>query len=239
MAKKREVQVTQVKWEGTTYDRQAFKDYLSLYPVNTIRFNAGILVLFFLNVFLIIPVLSVPYEALYAYILLPPLVLMNLWALGLMAVPRKLQLNYVLFRGVFGIVCSVGFVVVTQKFAYSGLQLKTPWYAIGSFAALGLAFYFYMRSYIGKLQSPQKRGQSRPRMSRVTLAMVVGVGYLAANLSLMFISEDTVTIVLMCVYAMLAFVMFHFTMELHRYYWLKRTAVNTVPNKGNQPPHRI
>ncbi|WP_340399512.1 hypothetical protein [Paenibacillus sp. FSL H8-0079] len=86
-----------------------------IYAVDGIRLSAGILVLFFLNVFLLIPVFSVPFQSLYTYILLPPLAFMNIWAIALIAAPRRLQLNYVLFRGVFGIVCSVGFMVIIQK----------------------------------------------------------------------------------------------------------------------------
>lgn len=215
-------------WQETDYNRKAFQSYLSLYPVNGIRLNAGILVLFFLNLFIAIPVFSVPYESFYAYILLPPLVIMNFWAIALIIVPKKLQLNYVLFRGVFGIICSVGFIIVTQKFAYSGLQFKTPLYAIGSFAAYGFALYQYIRAHIRKLQFPKQQNQNQSKISMVSLTMLISLGYLLANISLMFVSDDTVTIVLMCIYAMLAFVMFHFILELHRYYWLKRVAVKTL-----------
>lgn len=210
--------------QETEYNRKAFQSYLSLYPVSGIRLNAGILVLFFLNLFIAIPVFSVPYESFYAYVLLPPLGIMNLWALALIIAPKKLQLNYILFRGVFGIICSVGFIIVTQKFAYSGLKLKTPLYAIGSFAVYGFALYSYVRSHIRKLQFPKQNNQKRSKISMVSLTLLTGLGYLLANLSLMFVSDETVTIVLMCVYAMLAFVMFHFILELHRYYWLKRVA---------------
>lgn len=207
--------------KGSNYNRKALQEYLTLYPVNGIRLNAGILVLFFLNLFLVIPVLSVPYQPLYAYILIPPLIVMNVWALAIIAIPRKLQLNYILFRGVFGIVCSVGFMVVIQKFAYSGLGLTTPWYAVGSFAIYGFALYQYVRTHIRKLESPQKANQSRSGMPMVTLTVLIGLGYLLANLSFMLISEETVTIVLMCVYALLAVIVFHFILELHRYYWLR------------------
>lgn len=225
MVKRHKLQDKSQVWEGTNYNRKAFQAYLCLYPVKGIRSNAAILVLFFLNTFLVIPVFGVPYEPLYAYILFPPLVVMNIWALALIMAPRKLQLNYILFRGVFGIVCSVGFMIVIQKFAYTGLNLTTPWYAIGSFAVYGFAFYLYARSHIRKLESPRKQSQGRSGMSMTTLSMLIGLGYLLANISLMFVSEETVPIVLMCVYTMLAFILFHFIMELHRYYWLKRLAV--------------
>lgn len=204
------------------------KDYLTLYPVSGIRLNAGILVLFFLNLFLVIPVLGVPYQPIYAYILFPPLAVMNIWAFALMAAPRKFQLNYVLFRGVFGIVSSLGFVIVTQKFAYTGLDFKTPMYAIGSFAAYGFALYHYIKSHLRKLKSPPHKTRKQERRTpRLSIAALTGGGYLAANLSLMFITEKTVTIVLMCIYIILTFVMFHFILELHRYYWLNRRTAGT------------
>lgn len=149
---------------------------------------------------------------------------MNVWAFALIIAPRKLQLNYVLFRGVFGIVCSAGFMIVVQKFAYSGLHLTAPWYTLGSFTAYGFALYQYARLHIRKLKFPRKQRQGRTGMPMVSLTALTGLGYLLANLSLMLVSEETVTIVLICVYAMLAFVMLHFILELHRYYWLKRAA---------------
>lgn len=208
----------------TKYNRKAFEAYLSLYPVSSIRLNAGILVFFYLNLFLLIPVFSVPYIPLYAWILLPPLLIMNIWALALMIAPGKLQLNYLLFRGVFGIVCSVGFMIVIQKFAYTGLRLTTPCYAVGSFAVYGLILYQYARLHIRKLVAPRKKNQGDSDLSMKVLTGMMGFGYLLANLSLMFVSKNTISIVLICVYAMLALVMFHFIMELHRYYWMKREA---------------
>lgn len=223
-------------WEGTDYDRKKFDTYLTLYPVNTIRLNAGILVLFFLNVFLVIPVLSAPYEPLYAYLLFPPLAVMNVWALSLIAAPRRLQLIYVLFRGIFGIAGSLGLMIATQKFAYSSLQLTTPWYAIGSFAAYGFALYHYVRAHLRKLRTPEKKKEEQKTMRLLPLTMITGLGYLLANLSLMFVSEDTVVIVLMCVYSMLAFVLFHFILELHRYYWIRRVRSGSAAPNGDQHP---
>ncbi|MEO2256795.1 hypothetical protein ABGV43_07730 [Paenibacillus amylolyticus] len=195
-----------------------------IYAVDGIRLSAGILVLFFLNVFLLIPVFSVPFQSLYAYILLPPLAFMNIWAIALIAAPRRLQLNYVLFRGVFGIVCSVGFMVIIQKFAYGTLGLSTPWYAIGSFAVYGFALFQYVKFRLRKLQHPpqRKKGDKSMGVPVATLTMITGGAYLLANISLAFVTQQTVAVVLMCIYIMLAFVVFHFIMDLHRYYWLRQ-----------------
>lgn len=50
----------------------------------------------------------------------------------------------------------------------------------------------------------------------------IGLGQLVANISLGFATQKTVAIVLMCVYSMLSFMLFHFIMELHRYYYLRK-----------------
>ncbi|WP_091019379.1 hypothetical protein [Paenibacillus amylolyticus] len=194
------------------------------YAVDGIRLSAGILVLFFLNVFLLIPVFSVPFQSLYAYILVPPLAFMNIWAIALIVAPRRLQLNYVLFRGVFGIVCSVGFMVTIQKFAYGTLGLSTPWYAIGSFAVYGFALFQYVKFRLRRLQQPpqRKKGDKSTGVPVATLTMITGGAYLLANISLAFVTQQTVVVVLMSVYIMLAFVVFHFIMDLHRYYWLRQ-----------------
>lgn len=221
-------------YEGTSYNRDAFENYLAVYAVDGIRFSAGTLVLFFLNVFLLIPVFSVPFQPLYAYLLLPPLVVMNVWAIALIVAPRRLQLNYVLFRGVFGIVCSLGFMIIIQKFAYGMLGLTTPWYAIGSFVVYGFAFFQYAKVHINRLkQSPNRQKSDKgARMPVATLTMLTGGGYLLANISLAFVTEQTVAVVLMSVYIMLAFVVFHFIMDIHRYYWLRR-VLNTPVEADN------
>lgn len=195
-----------------------------IYAVDGIRLSAGILVLFFLNVFLLIPVFSVPFQSLYAYILVPPLAFMNIWAIALIVAPRRLQLNYVLFRGVFGIVCSVGFMVTIQKFAYGTLGLSTPWYAIGSFAVYGFALFQYVKFRLRRLQQPpqRKKGDKSTGVPVTTLTMITGGAYLLANISLAFVTQQTVVVVLMSVYIMLALVVFHFIMDLHRYYWLRQ-----------------
>lgn len=213
-----------VMYEGTPYPKETFENYLVIYAPDGIRLSAGTLVLFFLNVFLLIPIFSVPFQALYAYLLLPPLAVMNLWAIALIAVPRRLQLNYVLFRGVFGLVCSASFMVVIQKFAYEALGLTTPWYAIGSFAAYFFALSQYVRFRLQKLKQPpqRKKGDKSTGMPIAALTAITGGAYLLANISLAFVTQQTVAVVLICVYILLAFVVFHFVMDLHRYYWLRR-----------------
>lgn len=214
--------------------RALFEKNMKLYPVNSIRSNVIILVLLLLDLFLTIPLIGNPYIAVYVYVLMPPIVLINIWALVLVIMPRKLQLNYVLFRGVFGLVCSIGFMIMTQKFAYGMLGLDTPWYFISSFAAYGIALYCYIKYHLAKFKNPStykkepKVKKKHKREAVVTMTTFTGAGYLIANLSLGFATQQFVATVLMCVYSMLAFVLFHFIMELHRYYWLHKLRNQTT-----------
>ncbi|WP_125477327.1 hypothetical protein [Paenibacillus sp. LK1] len=213
---------TSARYKGTSYRQDAFNKYLVCYAAEGIRFSVGTLVFFFLNVFLLIPIFSVPFQFLYASILLPILAVMNVWAIALIIAPRRLQLNYVLFRGVFGVVCSLGFIIMVQKFAYGMLGLTTPWYAIASFTLYGLALFQYSKFHLRKLQQSTHGEKARvsAQMPLTTLALLTGAGYILANISLAFVTQQTVVVVLICVYTMLAFVVFHFIMDLHRYYWL-------------------
>ncbi|KAA8786213.1 hypothetical protein EC604_20435 [Paenibacillus amylolyticus] len=237
-AHKTNVTTGMVMYKGTSYPEKTFQDYLVTYASDGIRLSAGTLVLFFLNVFLLIPIFSAPYQSLYAYLLLPPLAIMNLWAIVLIIAPRRLQLNYVLFRGVFGLVCSVSFMVGIQKFAY-GTGMTTAWYVIGSFVVYVFTLIQYVRFRLQKLkQSPRPNKIDKNfRMPTAVIAVITGGAYLMANISLAFVTEQTVVVILICVYNMLIFVVFHFVMDLHRYYWLRR-VMNKPEVLGRMTSHR-
>ncbi|EEL41793.1 hypothetical protein bcere0020_7910 [Bacillus cereus Rock3-29] len=146
----------------------------------------------------------------------------TLWAIWIVINPRKRQLQYTLFRGVFGIVCSVGLLVITQKFAYGMLGLQTPIYFVFSVGLYIFALNHYYKNHIKKLQGPIKKSKSSKKNSGFGVLAFIGLGQLIANISLGFVTQKMVAIVLMCVYSMLSFILFHFIMELHRYYYLRK-----------------
>ncbi len=201
---------------------------LSQSPGN-IRFHAATLVLFFLNVFVLVPVLAAPAEKLYMALLFPPLIVMNLWALLLILLTAALQRSYILFRGIFGVVCSLSLLIVMQKFAYSMLELNTPFFALGTLLAYGIALYDYIK------RNRKKKGKQTATVlrkskndSRVTaewskpVAAFAGLGYLAANVTLGFVTQQFVVVVLILIYGMLSYTVFHFMMELKRYISISR-----------------
>ncbi|MCB5899938.1 MULTISPECIES: hypothetical protein [Bacillus cereus group] len=204
------------------FNKKAFAHYMALYPVNEIRVHVIGLVLLGADVFVLLPAFANPFRLLYVYIVTPPVIFLNLWAILIAINPRKRQLQYTLFRGVYGAICSVGLLVITQKFAYGMLGLQTPIYFIFSVGLYIFALYYYYKNHIKKLQESIKKSKSSKKNSSFGVVAFVGLGQLIANISLGFATQKMVAIVLMCVYSMLSFILFHFIMEFHRYYYLRK-----------------
>ncbi|ARV96313.1 hypothetical protein ORM80_23875 [Bacillus cereus] len=204
------------------FNKKAFAHYMALYPVNEIRVHVIGLVLLGADVFVLLPAFANPFRLLYVYIVTPPVIFLNLWAILIAINPRKRQLQYTLFRGVYGAICSVGLLVITQKFAYGMLGLQTPIYFIFSVGLYIFALNYYYKNHIKKLQGSIKKSKSSKKNSGFGVLAFVGLGQLIANISLGFATQKMVAIVLMCVYSMLSFMLFHFIMELHRYYYLRK-----------------
>jgi hypothetical protein len=190
-----------------------------------IRFHAATLVLFFLNVFVLVPVLAVPTEKLYRYLLFPPLLVMNIWALQLILFPVAFQRSYVFFRGVFGVVCSLSFLIVIQLFAYSMLRLDTPLFALGTLLVYGIALYDYLRRHRKKARKQTTSAWKKQKKNNVTrngwsgsITSLVGLGYFVANVTLGFVTQQFVVVVLIMIYGMLSYTVFHFVLELERYF---------------------
>jgi len=204
------------------FNKKAFEYYMAVYAAQDIRSTIITLVIGIADIFVLAPAFANPFRLLYVYIVAPPIIFLNLWAIWIIINPRKRQLQYTLFRGVYGAICSVGLLVITQKYAYEVLQLQTPIYFILSFGLYGFALYHFYKNHIEKLQEPRKKSKLSKGMGGIGAVAFVGLGQLIANISLGFATQQMVAIVLMCVYSMLSLVLFHFIMELHRYYYLRK-----------------
>ena len=100
------------------------------------------------------------------------------------------------------------------------LGLQTPIYFIFSVGLYIFALNYYYKNHI-KTSGINQKSKSSKNSGFGVLAFV-GLGQLIANISLGFATQKMVAIVLMCVYSMLSFMLFHFIMELHRYYYLRK-----------------
>ena len=205
------------------FNKKAFAHYMAVYPVNEIRSQIIALVLVGADIFILLPAFANPFRLLYVYIVTPPVVFLNLWAIWIAINPRKRQLQYTLFRGVFGIICSVGLMVITQKYAYEVLQLQTPIYFIFSFGLYGFALYHFYKNHIEKLQEPRKKSKSSKGTGGVKVAAIAaGLGQLIANIILSIATQQMGAIVFMCVCTVASFIFFYMIIELHKYYYLRK-----------------
>ncbi|SFI90648.1 MULTISPECIES: hypothetical protein [unclassified Bacillus (in: firmicutes)] len=206
------------------FNKKAFAHYMAVYPVNEIRFHVIVLVLVGADMFVLLPALANSFRLLYVYVVAPPIIFLNLWAIWIAINPRKRQLQYTLFRGVYGIICSVGLLVITQKFAYEVLQLQTPIYFIFSVGLYVFALYHFYKNHIKKLQEPRKKSNvwKKETGSVKVAAFVVGFGQLIANIILSIATQQMGAIVFMCACTVFSFALFYMIMDLHRYYYLRK-----------------
>ncbi len=143
------------------FNKKAFEYYMAVYAVQDIRSTIITLVIGIADIFVLAPAFANPFRLLYVYIVAPPIIFLNLWAIWIIINPRKRQLQYTLFRGVFGIVCSVGLLVIAQKFAYEMLELQTPIYFIFSFGLYSFALYHYYKNHIKNFRNQEKSQNHR------------------------------------------------------------------------------
>ncbi|MCU5479301.1 hypothetical protein OCB02_26745 [Bacillus cereus] len=205
------------------FNKKAFAHYMDLYPVNEIRVHVIVLVLLGADVFVLLPAFANPFQLLYVYVVTPPVIFLNLWAIWIAINPRKRQLQYTLFRGVYGTICSVGLLVITQKYAYEVLQLQTPIYFILSFGLYGFALYLFYKNHIEKLQEPRKKSKSSKGTGGVKVAAIAaGSGQLIANIILSIATQQMGAIVFMCACTVFSFGLFYMIIELHKYYYLRK-----------------
>jgi hypothetical protein len=206
----------------TDFNKKAFEIYMAVYSVDGMRGTIIGLIFILIDIFILLPAFAPPFQPIYVYILVPPIVFLHLWGIWIIINPRKRQLQYTLFRGVFGIVYSVGLFMIAQKFAYTMLKLQTPLYFIFSVSLYVFALYHYYLHHVKKLCEQKKKSTSSKGGGYTVVATFVVLGQIVGNILIGSASQQVMAIVLMSIWSMLSFMAFHFIMELHRYYYLRQ-----------------
>jgi hypothetical protein len=165
----------------TDFNKRAFKNYMIVYDVKRMRGNIITLVLLMLDMFILLMTFVPPFQPIYAYILVPPIAFLHLWGIWVVINPRKRQVQYTLFRGVFGIVCSLGLLIVTQKFAYTMLKLQTPLYFIFSFSLYFFALYHYYQKHVQKLCKPKRKSTSSRGLGVIEFICIGAVSFIVVG----------------------------------------------------------
>ncbi|MFX3625543.1 MAG: hypothetical protein ACE3JP_16295 [Ectobacillus sp.] len=184
-------------------------------------------VIIMMDVMLLLPAWFPPAEAIYFYLMAPPIIACNLWGLWLFFdKPGERQLKHVLFLGICGFIISVGSVILIQKFAYVYLNISTPLFFIGSIAVYMIMAFFVGRLSIGQFYRRLKQTEETESGSFLMAGILSGIGYVAANIFLSITGENMVYQVLIALYSLFAVVFVYFMMYLY-YYWYVRKMCGT------------
>lgn len=109
--------------------------------VSEIRSTVLLFLLFFVDVFMIIPLFMGKADRLYFSLLLPPILLLHLWGLWIMLEPYRRQIDYHLYIGVLCAFLPIGYTAVSLQLMYGAIGVSTPLYAILLIALQIFAFY--------------------------------------------------------------------------------------------------
>ncbi len=210
------------------------KKYVMHIPSENEKSNFMVLVFLLPAMFVLIPIFAPPFEMLYAVLVLPPFIAMAIIAVWYRYSSRndgKKYQNTTFFfiKGLYGVVASVGSIVIIQKLAYGMLGIKSPLFFILSFLGYGIVLYFFFRDQIKKVYAEKSKKNKKKRGSKVvsaTASTFSFLGYLVATMSLRFVSDNTVAIVLICGYIMISYIMMYHMFELHRYFLIRNLKKN-------------
>jgi hypothetical protein len=103
--------------------------------------------------FLTISIFIDPYVPIFAYILTPMIIFINLWVIWIVINPVKRQVQHILFIGVYSVLTSLGMLLITEKLVYYTMKVHTPYYAIFSIGGYALVLYVLIRLHFKALYS--------------------------------------------------------------------------------------
>jgi hypothetical protein len=128
------------------------ESYIVLFPPNLMRHQAFA----FLNIpdfFLTISIFIDPYVPIFAYILTPMIIFINLWVIWIVINPVKRQVQHILFVGVYSVITSLGMLLISEKLVYYTMKVQTPYYAIFSIGGYALVLFLLIRLHFKALYS--------------------------------------------------------------------------------------
>jgi hypothetical protein len=126
--------------DNTPRQKQSFvDDYAGVYPLRIIR-SQTISLLLLPNVLLLILAFADPYVPVWAWLLLVPLVMMDMLGLAVVVSPGRMQEFHLFVLGAVGILGSAAFAAAANKLAYATLGISSPWFLIVSAAGYILVF---------------------------------------------------------------------------------------------------
>lgn len=213
------------------------KEQLSYIETFNIRFTVATFAFVAIDLFIILPLL-VPMILSYLYILLPPLIFINLWAIWiLIRNPYTVQYETILYSGVTGIVGSIVYLMLSHKMAFYFLNIDDLYYYVTVtlfYLMVSASILFYRLLKFKNLsfealkvwtkEENEKKRQGRPAgLYAIILVNGPGLGYMAAQL-IKYSEKSTISIIVFLFMGGAVFCSYIAIKFIHRAIFLKANA---------------
>jgi hypothetical protein len=207
------------------------EQYIDLVPPSVMKHQAFAF-LIIPDLFLTLSVFVDPYVSIFAYVLLPLIIFINLWVLWIVINPVKRQVQHILFIGVYSAFSSLGMLLITEKFVYFTMGVRTPYYAIFSIGGYVLVLFLLIRLHIKALysgfymSSNQKKSKLNKQLGGIGAFTSMGIvlGHIVVAKSASYNQSIAVLSGILFFLSIIFIMMMH---NLHKY-WLIRKFPHLV-----------
>ncbi|SCM02675.1 hypothetical protein [Bacillus wiedmannii] len=174
------------------------------------------------NFMILTPFLFPPTFTIYIYIILPFLLIANIWGVWVFFYkPNELRLVHILYNGFMGMTFSFGSFIVIQKIAYTFIKIETPLFFIVTFVLYIFTIYklisIGMKSFLKRLNN-----EENDNIKISPIVYLSGLGYIIGQICVGTLSQNGLATVLILVFSLLAVVSSIYSVYICIYIDLKR-----------------
>ncbi|MDR0266680.1 hypothetical protein [Paenibacillus sp.] len=209
------------------------EDFAGVYPRRIIR-SQTVSLLILPNLLLLVLAFADPFIPLWAWLLLVPLIILDMLGLVVIVSPGKMQSFHLFFLGALGILGSASFVVAANKLAYATLGMSSPWFWIlsgaGYVIVFALLYSIHIKLLHGGYYSRKEQDNTNGaggnlRKSQSIILVCSGAGVLLGSLLIKTFGGYSIKMLL--IIALLFLFSLAYMMlagNLHKYFLLKKNS---------------
>ena len=214
-------------------------NYLDIMPPQIMK-NNSIASLIIPNMVLILPIYIDPFIPLFKYLLWPPIILLNIWAIVIFLFPYRLQIQSYLFIGCYGLLVSAGLVIASIKIVYYSMGVQSIYYPVVTIAGYLLLLVVLARIHVKSLYAGgyYRANQKPVKMNRqaAIISLFTGAGIVIGQVLVAGKAEYNQTLaVLSGLYLVLAVCMLLMASNLHKYVLMLKHP-ELIQHKKNEKP---
>ncbi|KAB8132327.1 hypothetical protein F9U64_12550 [Gracilibacillus oryzae] len=168
---------------------------------------------------------SEPFSPEYILPILIPVILLHFWSVLYFIDPYKFELSYYLFAGILGLVNTITYFLVIQKFLYLHIEVTGPiFFVISLLLFLSLIVFFQIfhlkMLHSGKYAAYMEKGTN---MNGHPIILASCSGYIVGQFVISLIAAESILFIILitCITALSVFTSFN-TTYIQRYLYLKK-----------------